>query len=331
MRNFFLLLIITVLAPFTFLAKAKEKCPVQRPIYISVYEWESSIFAAYLHKYLYENLFQDCEIQLIETNSVHGATLLMAQRIDILPEIWYNSVKNIIDDAKKQGTIHIISNIYNSGNEGWFIPQYLANKYPELNHIEDLLQYKNEFSLKEQPPLIYGCPPGWGCYNVNKNLFKAYGLKDGFELFIPRSGSEFKSRILRSYLLKKPFITYYWSPTTLLGTIKMKQLKMQPFNAEYYECYPKEICQDPQPTSFPPTNIFTGTSRKFYQEAPAIIDILKRLSISSQDVNDILHWQSLHSENYEFVVQYFLRHYKNVWKKWLNEDQIQYIEQSLVY
>lgn len=323
-------LFITFLGFSSLNSLAKDKCPARDPIYISLSSWESTHFAAHVHKYLYENLFEDCQVELLDSQPLSTVALIMSQRIDIIPEIWYNSINMFIQDALSQNKIRILSNIYEKADEGWFIPQYVSNQYPELTHANDLLEYRHKLSTKKQPIPVYNCPDAWTCHNITRHLFRAYGLEGEFELVNPSSEKELEEKIIHSYLLRKPFVTYYWSPTPLLGALKMKQLEMNPFNAQDYKCIVEKECENPKPISFARTDVLTGVSDTFYKKSPEIIEIIKKLQISAQDVSDVLNWKATHKRSYPQTVQYFFRNYPHIWKTWLNKEQIRHIEESLL-
>ncbi len=313
----------------SFSSLAKEKCPTENPIYISTSTWESSYFVAYLHKYLYENLFEGCQIELLDTPPLSTVALIMSQRIDIIPEIWYHSVNMLIKDAEMEGKIRMLSETYQNANEGWFVPKYMIEQHPELEHAADLIAYNKQNPPKKGPIPVYNCPVFWTCHDITRHLFKAYGLEEDFVLVNSSSPQEMEEKIIHDYLLRKPFVTYYWSPTPLLGAIKIKQLKMNPFNAEDYQCLVEKECPNPKATSFAETLVLTGVSDKFYQQSPEIVNIIKNIKLSAQDVSDLLNWKATHRRSYEQTVHYFLLNYPHIWKSWLKEDQIQHIKQNL--
>ena len=60
---------------------------------------------------------------------------------DIAPELWINSVRIALDAATAEGRLHYAAEVLSdTGEEGWWIPQYLADANPDIVTVEDAQQ-----------------------------------------------------------------------------------------------------------------------------------------------------------------------------------------------
>ena len=104
--------------------------------------WASAEFAAYVDKFILENGY-GCEIELIPGDTMPTSTSMMEKgEPDIAPELWINAVRTAIDRAVSEGRLVYAAEILkDGGEEGWWIPSYVAEAHPEIKTVGDDLWY----------------------------------------------------------------------------------------------------------------------------------------------------------------------------------------------
>ena len=137
-------------------------------------------------------------------------------------------MREVVEAAVAEGRLTIAGEILSDGGEeGWWVPTYVVEQNPELTTLQEVIKRPDLFPDKEEPGKgrFYGCPPGWGCEIVNRNLYRAFGLDEaGFTLFNPGSGEGLAGAIASAYERGNPIFAYYWAPTALLGNYPMVKL-----------------------------------------------------------------------------------------------------------
>ena len=121
--------------------------------------------------------------------------------------------------------------------------------------------------LAKSKGAFVGCPKGWGCYNVNANLFRAFEMdKKGWILVNPGSASGLDGSIARTIERGQNWFGYYWAPTSLVGKYNLKNIDFgvsYAGNMNWDRCMVKSQinCQNPKKTSWVKSEVFTLTNK----------------------------------------------------------------------
>ena len=165
-------------------------------------DWASAEMFAHIDKVVLENGY-GCEIELVPGATMPTATSMMEKgEPDIAPELWINAVRTALDAATAEGRLHYAAEVFSdTGEEGWWIPQYLADANPEIQTVSDALARPDLFPHPEgDGGGLYTCPSGWNCQLRTGNLFKAFGGEEaGFRIIDPGSGGALAGSIAEAY------------------------------------------------------------------------------------------------------------------------------------
>ncbi len=173
------------------------------PVTIADMNWNSASLLANIDQFVLKNGFE-CEAELIPGDSVPtGISMIEKGQPDIAPELWTNSVKEAIDKGVKEKRLRYAGNsLSEGGQEGFWIPAYMVEQYPEMRTIEGVIKHANLFTHPESDDkyAFYGCPAGWTCQITTGNLFEALDLEEaGFEIIDPGSGAALAASIAKAY------------------------------------------------------------------------------------------------------------------------------------
>ncbi len=291
---------------------------------ISEMNWDSAAVAAHIEAMILDKGY-GCDVELVPGDTVPTVTSMTEKgEPDIAPEIWINSVREVMDKAVKEGRLKIAGEILSDGGEeGWWVPDYVVSKHPELTTLQAVMKRPELFPDKEEPGKgrFYGCPAGWACQIVNTNLFKAYGLKEAdFTLFDPGSGTGLAGAIAKAYERKEPIFTYYWAPTSVLGKYPMVKLGGMNHDPETWECTVDKDCADPKPNMYPKSVVLTVVGADFAKREPAAFKFVSSVSWPNSLVNTLLAWKEDRKAPARETAEHFLKNYANVWTKWMPAD-----------
>ncbi|MCY4336145.1 MAG: ABC transporter substrate-binding protein [Litoreibacter sp.] len=283
---------------------------------ITEMDWASSAVVTKIANFLMTQGY-GCEVTIVPTTTVPAITSVAETGSpDIVTELWtsYTPVYFELRDAGKM--VEMSKVLSDGGVEGWWIPQYLAEKHPELTTIE---------GIKANPDLVGGrfhdCPTGWGCDITNNNNFKAAGLGDsGVERFQHGSGETLATAIAAAYADEAPWFGYYWAPTSVLGKYPMVAVDMGSYDEATHNCNASEDCATPGMSAYPTADVVTAVTTDFSEREPEIADMLKKMSFTNAQMGDVLAWQENNNASYDEAAVYFLTTYKDAWSGWLNDE-----------
>jgi len=300
---------------------AKADCGT---ITVAEMNWASAEMFAHIDKMILENGY-GCNVELVPGDTMPTATSMMEKgEPDVAPELWINAVRIALDAAVDEGRLHYAAEVLSdTGEEGWWIPQYLADKHPDIKTVDDALAHPELFPHPEGGNGgFYTCPSGWNCQISTGNLFKAYDAESkGFKLIDPGSGGALAGAIAEAYAKEEGWIGYYWAPTAVLGKYPMKKLDFGVAHDydEWSNCTSQEGCADPQKNSWVVSSVFTVVTDNFKNSTGPGMDYISKRALPNSVVNELLAWKDDNQASGEDTAIYFLQNYGQ-WKSWIPFD-----------
>ncbi len=297
--------------------------------------WDSATLLANVDRFILEHGF-GCTAELVAGDTVPtGTSMIERGEPDIAPELWTNAIAEPLQQGVEEGRLAIAGwSIEEGGIEGFWVPQYLVDEYPEMATIEGIIEHKELFEHPENPDrlAIYGCPAGWTCQITAENNYEALNLEsEGFDLVDPGSGAALAGSIARAYEREEPWFGYYWSPTSVLGNYPMVMVQIADgVDEEHYRnCTAQADCLDPEPTMWPSSPVQTVTSGGFAERAPAAFEYLSERSFTNAEMNEVISWMSENQADGEFAMEYFMLTYPDMWREWLPDEAEQRVAAEL--
>ena len=278
-------------------------------------DWGSAQIVTAVAKFLMEEGY-GCDVTTVPLSSNPAlASVSETGEPDVLTEIWTNGApayEGLVESGKIVPVTEVLSD---GGVEGFFVPNYLLEKHPQLATIE---------GIAANPDLVgnrfHNCPEGWTCLNVSTNLLKAGGLIDaGIENFVHGSGETLAASIAAAFENKAPWFGFYWEPTSVLGKYPMTLVDMGPHDPEKHACNITAECATPAMSAFPRSVVVTVLSKEFMAENAEVSDLMTNLSFTNAQMGETLAWVEDNKASYEEGAVHFLTTYKEVWGAWLND------------
>ena len=124
-------------------------------ITITEMNWASSQVVTAVAKFIMEQGY-GCKVKKVPSATVTAvASMAETNQPDIATEIWVNSAA-LYPKFVKQGKVKTVANVLSDGGEeNWWIPQYLADKHPELKTMDGVLKNPKLVGAR-----FHNCPTG---------------------------------------------------------------------------------------------------------------------------------------------------------------------------
>jgi len=301
-------------------AQTAPVCELNRPVRFAGMNWESNLVLTEVERFIMRHGY-GCTSEVLPTESMVALAALQTGDLDVIPEMWTNSVQEAWSRALATGKVRGVGHLF-TGREAWYIMRHTAERLPDLKRVTDLPRFKDWFKDPEDPGKgrIYGCPAGWFCEIVNINLWKAFALQDSYNMFSPGSGATQQALVTAAYQRKEDIVFYWWEPTPLAGSQDLVELEFPPYDAQAFQCLINPDCADPKPSAFFDNPVFTAISTEFAQQAPALTQFLARVTIPAAVVSATLrHMEDTQSEP-DATARWFLQNQQAVWVSWVSAD-----------
>jgi len=244
---------------------------------------------------------------------------------DLLPELWVNTIKEELDAAVAAGQIIVGAEVLaDGGEEGWWIPRYIADAHPDITTVSDALERPDLFpsSDDEIVGVVYGCPPDWGCQVSMTNLFRAHDAQaKGFTLIHPGSVAELDASITRAHANSLGWLGYYWAPTAMLGRYEMVKLQAGGHDEQHWQnCTMVVDCENPAINAWPERRVVTIYTEGFAQRAKAAVDYISTRQWNNTTLNSLLVWMADNQATGEEAAHHFLKGYEEIWGSWVSQE-----------
>ncbi|WP_295898720.1 ABC transporter substrate-binding protein [uncultured Vibrio sp.] len=304
-------------------------------ISIADMNWNSASLMAHVDQFILNNGYQ-CDAELIPGDSVPtGTSMIEKGQPDVAPELWTNGIKEALDKGVADKRLRYAGkSLIDGGQEGFWVPAYLVEQYPEMATIEGVIKHADLFTHPEDDSksAFYSCPAGWTCQITSEHLFNAMELDSHqFDMVDPGTGAALAATIAKAYEREKPWFGYYWSPTPVLGKYEMIQVD---FGSgidvdEFRSCTTQPDCESPKVTMYPPAPVHTVTTESFAQNEPLAYEYFANRGYSNQQMSELLAWMEDNQADAEEAMYYFLENYTDTWKSWVSADIAQKVEKAL--
>jgi glycine betaine/proline transport system substrate-binding protein len=314
-------------------AYAQEECG---EVTVASMNWQSAEVLASLDKFILENGY-GCTVSVISGDTVPTITS-MAERgqPDIAPEAWVDLVPEVVNRGLDEGKLVTTGlALTEGGQQGWFMPKYIADAHPEIVTIGDALKHPELFPAPEDASkgAIFNGPQGWGGTVVTTQLFKAYEAEGaGFVLVDTGSAAGLDGSIARAYENQEGWLGYYWAPTAILGRYPMVKLAFDaPHDAaEWARCNANADCPDPKVNEWAADKVLTVTTAEFAERTSApVMEYLAKRSWSNSIVNVLLAWMTDNQATGDDGAKYFLENNKDIWSQWVSAEAAEKISAAL--
>jgi glycine betaine/proline transport system substrate-binding protein len=270
-----------------------------------------------------------CDVELVPgATETTFASMKEKGQPDVAGELWINAVRNPLEAAYAEGTLHkLVDGPIEGTGEGWWLSRDFADAHPEITTVEQMIEHPELVPFNEDPSkgAFMGCPSGWGCQLNNQNLFKAFDMEaKGWTLVDPGSAAGLDGAIAKASERGEPWFGYYWSPTSMIGKYNLKFL---PFEVEYAgddnwnNCItkPEGECLDPQKTAWVKSEVNTVVTDRFFKAGGPAIDYLSARVYPAEVMGQMLVYMDEEQATGEDAAWHFLET-NDTWEAWVSPE-----------
>jgi glycine betaine/proline transport system substrate-binding protein len=242
---------------------------------IAVNPWTGYVSNAHLVGYVASTKL-GCKVNYQDVKEEVGWQGMANGTIDTIVENWGHPdlVKKYIKDQK---TVQDAGLTGSDGIIGWYVPPWMAKKYPDITNWKNLNKYASMFKTSEsggKGQLLDGDPS----YVTNdealvKNLHLNYKVVVG--------GSE--AALIQSFRSAeknhKPLLAYFYEPQWFFSEMKLVKVDLPPYTAGCDANAEKVACD------YPPYKLNKLISKKFADSGSPAVKLVKNFKISNDDQN----------------------------------------------
>ena len=115
---------------------AATECGTDDKITVAEMTWLSASTLAYVTQRILADGY-GCNAELVPGDTVPTATSMLSKNEpDIAPELWVSTAESIWVKMMEKGNVYKANDIFaGGGEEGWWIPDYVAAEYPQVKSV----------------------------------------------------------------------------------------------------------------------------------------------------------------------------------------------------
>lgn len=167
----------------------------------------------------------------------------------------------------------------NEGIIGWYVPPFLAEKYPDILDYKNLNKYADLFKTSEsgsQGAFLDGDPS----YVTNDEALMK-NLKLNFKVIYSGSEAALITAFRNAETQKKPVIGYFYEPQWFLSEVPLKHIALPPYTAGC-DADPATVACD-----YPPYILNKIASKKFMDSGSPAASLIQNFTWTNDDQNSV--------------------------------------------
>lgn len=291
-----------------------------KPLGIARMPWPSAALLAEIHSRLLTASFR-CNVSVQEGDmAVAGSAMSTTGQPAVAPELWVTRVANIWNAALDGQKVRQAGPTYSeSPLEGWFLPDYALEQWPDLGTIEGLRAHAAELAPPGEKPRFISCPLDWACSLINRNLLAATGLSGMFDIVVPANRFEMDTLIAEAVGRRQPILFYYWQPNAILAQFAFRPVTLPAYDPEAFKCAGQGACASLKPTGFAPDPVVIGLAEWVYLEAPQVAAYFGRARMPVAEMDKLLEQLGEPGATVETVADRFVAERGEVWRPWVGQ------------
>jgi glycine betaine/proline transport system substrate-binding protein len=244
---------------------------------IAVNPWTGYVTNAHIIGYIAKTRL-GCNVTYPDVKEEVGWAGMASGSIDTIVENWGHPdlVKKYIDEQK---TVVDAGPTGSQGIIGWYVPPWMAKKYPDITNWKNLNKYASMFKTSEsggKGQLLDGDPS----YVTNdealvKNLNLNYKVVVG--------GSE--AGLIQSFKSaeknKTPLLAYFYEPQWFFSEMKLVKVDLPPYKPGCDAVASKVNCD------YPPYKLNKLMATKFSKSGSPAVGLIKNFKITNDQQNEV--------------------------------------------
>ena len=232
--------------------------------------------------------------------------------VDVILENWghpdlektYITEKKVAQDAGVNGVTGLIH---------WYVPPWMAEKYPDITDWNNLNEYADLFKTTESKGKGQFLASDPTFVQEDRAIIK--NLKLNFE--VVDSGSEGASiaAFQQAEAQKTPLIGYFYDPQWLMAELPLVQVKLPPYSDACYGDYATD--RDQIACDYPEYALNKIVATKFVNEGGDAYTVVKNFSWTNKDQNEVADWITNANMTPDDAAKKWMDANEATWKAWM--------------
>lgn len=251
-----------------------EKCGDLR---IAINPWVGYVSNAHVIGYVAKTKL-GCNVTYPELKEEVAWQGMASGTIDTVVENWGHPdlVKKYIDEQK------VVEDAGLTGNDGiigWYVPPWMAEKYPDITNWENLNKYADLFKTSEsgdKGQLLDGDPS----YVTNDEAL-VRNLKLNFKVVTGGSEAALIESFRQAEKNKTPLLAYFYEPQWFFSEVKLVRVHLPEWKPGCDDDPAKVACD------YPPYKLNKLISKKFAESGSPAVNLIKNFNWTNDDQNDV--------------------------------------------
>ncbi|MGI9157150.1 MAG: ABC transporter substrate-binding protein [Marmoricola sp.] len=247
---------------------------------IAVNPWTGYVSNAHVIGYVAKTKL-GCNVTYPDVKEEVGWQGMASGSIDTIVENWghpdlvkkYIDTQKSVEDAGPTGGMGII---------GWYVPPWMAKKYPDITNWKNLNKYASMFKTSEsggKGQLLDGDPS----YVTNDEAL-VKNLKLNYKVVVGGSEAALIQSFKSAEKNKTPLLAYFYEPQYFFSEMKLAHVDLPTYSDDTSKC-PTDASQIR--CDYPAYTLNKLISTKFGKSGSSAVNLIKKFKISNDDQNVI--------------------------------------------
>jgi glycine betaine/proline transport system substrate-binding protein len=228
--------------------------------------------------------------------------------VDVIVENWgHDDLKKTYITDKK--TAVEVGPTGNKGVIGWYVPQWMADKYPDITDWNNLNKYADLFKTSEsgdKGQLLDGDPSF-----VTNDKALVSNLKLNYEVVFSGSEAAIIKAAQQATAQKKPLLFYFYEPQWLFAKEKYARVKLPAYTAGCDADAKKVACD------YPDYVLDKIASKKFADTGGEAYQLIKNFTWTNDDQNLVSDYITNQGMTAEAAGEKWVKEHEATWKPWI--------------
>ncbi|NUT09449.1 MAG: ABC transporter substrate-binding protein [Nonomuraea sp.] len=229
-------------------------------------------------------------------------------KVDVIVENWgHNDLKKEYIEQKKVALSAGLTG--NKGVIGWYVPEWMAKKYPDITDYRNLNKYAPLFRTSKTGNLGQVLDGDPTFVTNDEVLIKNLGL----DYKVVYSGSEDALIKAAQFATKnrRPLLMYFYEPQWLFTKVKLVKVNLPAYAIGCDDVAAKVACD------YPPYLLDKIVSRKFAQKGGKAYELVRNFTWTNDNQNAVASNMINGKKSAEQAARQWVEENKIVWKDWI--------------
>jgi glycine betaine/proline transport system substrate-binding protein len=162
---------------------------------------------------------------------------------------------------------------------GWYVPPWMATKYPDITDWKNLNKYASMFKTSEsggKGQLLDGDPS-----YVTNDAALVKNLNLNFKVVQGGSEAALITSFRQAEANKKPLLAYFYEPQWLFAEVDLKKVALPPYKDGCQDVPAKVACD------YPETTLKKVASTSWVKKGSPAVDLVKNFKWTNDDQNEV--------------------------------------------